>query len=151
MTKYKAGDFIWGMIGNKYHPTIILEDYSEDNHHQYCMPVCNLSGTKPNVNLNYVIPLDDFKLPSKYFPRNNQKPKNWLICQERECVNTFKFSNDGVLGNLKEDCNELFELICDRTKNCKISTRLNTFCDCENQSNIEVLTDVDCQCDNLPD
>lgn len=149
--KFKAGDVFWAYaINDKYHLTIILEDHTHDNH-QECIPFCNFSGTEPNNKLNYIIPINDYKLPEHWWTRANQaKPRNWIICQPKDCIKAKDYSAEAVVGNIKDECPELFNLICDKTQNCLIAPRLKNLCDCENENEIVVDDDEKCECENIP-
>lgn len=148
--KFKAGDVFWAEETNGWHLTIILEDHTLDNH-QLCIPICNFTGTEPGTHLNYVIPIRDYSLPEKYFTLKNQsKPENWIICQPTDCIKALSYSADLVVGNIKEDCPEVFAKICETTKSCKISTRLQKLCNCDQIDEEILIDDTDCGCDNIP-
>ncbi|MBK9721995.1 MAG: hypothetical protein IPO78_10320 [Saprospiraceae bacterium] len=148
--KFKAGDVFWANETNGYHLTIILDDHTLDNH-QNCIPICNFSGSKPRSHIQYVIPLGDYKIPDHYFTYQDQiKPENWIICQPKDCIKAMLYTADLVVGNIKDDCLDLYDLICNTTKSCKIAPRLQSLCKCEDIEDEEVFDDTDCGCDNLP-
>lgn len=147
--KFKAGDVFWADETKGYHLTIILDDHTIENH-QECIPICNFSGTKPGPHIQYVIPLGDYKIPEHYFSYNEQaKPENWVICQPKDCIKAMHYTADLVVGNIKVDCPDLYDKICEATKSCKIASRLQSLCKCEMLEE-EVFDDTDCGCENVP-
>ncbi len=135
---------------NGWHLTIILEDHTLDNH-QTCIPIYNFTGTEPGGHLSYVIPIENYSVINKYFTNENQvKPKNWIICQPTDCIKAMSYNADSVVGNIKEDCIELFNKICETTKSCKISARLRNFCNCDQIDDEIYIDDTDCGCINIP-
>ncbi|MBK8390731.1 MAG: hypothetical protein IPL23_16225 [Saprospiraceae bacterium] len=120
------------------------------DNHQKCT-ICNFTGTAPGEHLNYVIPIGNYKIPEHYFTSQNQiKPENWIICQPTDCIKAMSYNPDSVVGNIKDDCIDLFDTICQTTKSCKISPRLNSFCNCEQIGNEVFIDDSDCGCINIP-
>jgi len=148
--KFKAGDVFWADVTNGYHLTIILDDHTLDNH-QECIPICNFSGTEPGNHLEYVIPIGSYKLPDKLWTRVNQeKPANWIICQQKDCIKAKDYHSGAVILNIKNECPELFDIICEKTRNCRIAPRLKNFCGCEEEEEIIVVNDEYCECENVP-
>lgn len=148
--RFKAGDVFWANEINGWHLVIILEDHALDNH-QSCIPVCNFSGSNPGNHLEYVIPIGDYKLPDCYWTDPSQvKHENWIICQPRDCIKAMKYRTDIVVGNIKNDCPDLYSLLCDKTKKCKIAPRLKSLCNCEEISIPIEISNDDCECLNGP-
>lgn len=148
--KFKSGDVFWAEGKNGYHLTIVLQDHTIQNH-QECIPICNFTGSPPPEWLNYTIPLGDFKLPTEWWTRKGQqKPENWIVCNPKDCIKATDHDPNLVIGNIKNDHNDLYNILCETTKQCMIAQRLQQLCECDEIIEIEVIDDSSCECENIP-
>lgn len=148
--KFKSGDVFWAPGTNGFHLTIVLQDHTLDNH-QECIPICNFTGTPPPEWLNYVIPLGSFNLPNEWWTiKGQQKPENWIVCHPKDCIKATDHNPNLVIGNIKNDHRDLYDKLCETTKQCLISQRLYELCSCEEDEEVEIIDDTNCECENVP-
>jgi|GEM_PF-1899737 len=127
--KLKKGDIVKAELAGVplKHICIILED-NPTNGHIKCIPVCNITGSKPDSD-DYFIDLSKYDLPEKWFDK--KKTNSWLRCNEIDCLYKHSLSEEDVVGNILESFPELWSEVCEMVFNCPISARLEVACDCE--------------------